>query len=75
MLLNSLILSKLTFLSNDFPINSEIQKQLETHIFKHLWHFSKKEPIPRVTLLLSKKQGGIGLLHPKMLKDENAQET
>ena len=55
-LLNSLILPKVTFLSNVFPINNEIQKQLE---------FTKKEPIARATLFLPKKQGGIGLIHWK----------
>lgn len=64
-LLNSLILPKVTFLSNVFPINNEIQKQLEKQIFEHLWQFTKKEPIARATLFLPKKQGGIGLIHWK----------
>ena len=40
MLLNTLILSKVAFLSNVFPITNQIQQQLQSHIFKHLWRFS-----------------------------------
>ena len=65
MLLNTLILFKVTFLSNVFPISKTIQEIIETHIFKHIWQFSNKEPIARKTLFLSKNQGGIGLIHTK----------
>ena len=64
-LLNSLILPKVTFLTNVFPINNEIQKQLEKQIFEHLWQFTKKEPIARATLFLPKTQGRVGLIHWK----------
>lgn len=40
MLLNTLILSKVAFLSNVFPITNQIQQQLQSYIFKHLWRFS-----------------------------------
>ena len=46
-LLNSLILSKVTFLSNIFPIPNTVQKQIETNIFRHTWQFSEREPIAR----------------------------
>ena len=36
MLLNLLIISKVTFLSNIFPIPNTLQTQIETNIFKHL---------------------------------------
>ena len=51
-LLNILILSKVTFLSNVLPIPNLVQQELETQIFKHIWQFSKKEPIARATLFL-----------------------
>ena len=35
-LLNTLILSKVTFLSNIFPIPTTIHQQVETNIFKHI---------------------------------------
>ena len=61
-LLNTMTLSKVTFLKNVFPIPKTIQQQLETHIFKHIWQFPQKEPIARSTLYLPKTQGGIGLI-------------
>ena len=44
-LLNSLILSKVTFLSNVFPIPTTLQQKIENAIFKHIWQFHKTEPI------------------------------
>ena len=58
-LLNSLILSKITFLSNVFPISTTLQQKIESIIFKHIWQFHKTEPIARKTLFLPKHQGGI----------------
>ena len=86
-LLNTLILSKVTFLSNIFPILNQALKQIETKIFKHTWQFTTKEPIARKTLFLPKTQGGIGLTEPKnhslamrikhflLLKEEHNQEN
>ena len=64
-LLNSLILSKVTFISNVFPVPTTLQQKIESIIFKHIWQFHKTEPIARKTLFLSKHQGGIGLIHPQ----------
>ena len=64
-LLNTFILSKVTFLSKIFVILTQIQKQIEANIFKHIWQFSKKEPIGIKALFLPKTQGGIGLIEPK----------
>ena len=61
-LFNSLILSKVTFLSNVFPIPATLQQKTE-NIFKHIWQFHKTEPIARKTLFPPKHQGGIGLIH------------
>ena len=63
-LLNSLILSKVTFLSNIFPISNTVQTQIETNIFKYIWQFSKSEPTARKTLYLPKEVGGTGLIQP-----------
>ena len=65
MLLNIIILSKATFLSNIFPIPTLVQQHLETYVFKHIWQFTKREPIARTTLFLPKNQGGISLIQPK----------
>ena len=64
-LLNTMILSKITFLSNIFPIPTHALTQIETKIFKNIWPFTTKEPIARKTLYLPKIQGGIGLLEPQ----------
>ena len=82
-----MILSKITFLSNIFPIPTHILTQIETIIFKNIWPFTTKEPIARKTLYLPKIQGGIGppepqkhslamrLKHFLLLKDEQNQES
>ena len=62
-LLNTMILSKVTFISRAFPISKIIQKTIKTYIFKHIWQFSNKGTIARTTLFLPKNQGGIGLIH------------
>ena len=64
-LLNFLILSKVTFLSNVFPIATTLQQKTENINFKQIYEFHKTEPIARKTLFLSKHQGGIGLIHPQ----------
>ena len=86
-LLNTLILSKVTFLSNIFTIPNQMLIQIETKIFKHIWQFTTKESIARKTLYLPKNQGGIGILEPQnhslamrlkhflLLKDERNQES
>ena len=62
-LLNSLILLKVTFLSNVFSIPTTLQQKIESIIFKHIWQFHKTESIARKSLLLPKHLGGIGLLY------------
>ena len=64
-LLNTLILSKVTFLSNLLSIPTLVQQQIETYVFKHIWQFSEREPLARTKLFLPKNQGGIGLIQPK----------
>ena len=46
-LLNSMIFSKITFLSIIFPIPTNILTQIESKIFKNIWPFTTKEPIAR----------------------------
>ena len=49
-LLNTLILSKVTFLSNIFPILNQALKQIETKIFKHLAIYYKRANSKKNTL-------------------------
>ena len=86
-LLNTVILSKATFLSNIFPIPDQVLKQIETKILKHILQFSKKEPRARKTIFLPKTQGGVGRIEPKnhraamrikhflIIKEEHNQEN
>ena len=86
-LVNSLILSKITFLTNVFPIPTTLQQKIENIIFKHIWQFHKTDPIARKTLFLPKHQRGIGLIqsqhhslaiwlkHFLKLKEQTNQET
>lgn len=60
-----MILSKVTFPSNVFPLPKIIQQNIEIQVFKHIWQFSNKESIATTTFFLPKNQQGIGLIHPK----------
>ena len=64
-LLNSLILSKVTCLSNVFPIPKTLQLKIEDIILKHKWQFHKTDPVARKSLFLPKYQGGIELIYPQ----------
>ena len=66
-LLNSLILSKVPFLSNVFPIPTKLQQKAESINLKQIWQFHKTEPIARKTLFLPKHQRGMGLIHPNII--------
>ena len=37
-LINTLILSKTSYLSNTFPLNAEITHKIQNNIFKYLWN-------------------------------------
>ena len=39
-LLNTLILSKVTFLSNIFAIPNQILKEIQANMFKHIWQYT-----------------------------------
>ena len=61
---NTLILSKTTFLSNIFPIDTKTTLSIQNKIFQYIWR-NKQEPIARKTIFLSKKLGGLNLLEPQ----------
>ena len=63
-ILNTMALSKIWFLSSVIHIPPWAIKTLESHIFKFLWDTSGPEPIKRTTLYLPISRGGLGLLHP-----------
>ena len=62
-IINTVLLSKLWFVANLFPIPRNIQKEIDTLIFDYMWKDYHAEPISRETLYLPKNQGGLGLLN------------
>ena len=64
-LLNSVTLSKIWYLSSIIQMPSWAFKAIEKIIFKFLWGDTGNEPIKRQTLYLPIHKGGLGLLHPK----------
>ena len=64
-IINTLILSKISFLSNVFPIDTKITQNIHKKIFKYIWNNKEQEPIARKTIFLNKKLGGINLLEPQ----------
>ena len=64
-LLNSVTLSKIWYLSSIIQMPNWAFKIIEKTIFKFLWGDTGNEPIKRQTLYLPIHKGGLGLLHPK----------
>ena len=60
-LINTLILTKTTFLSNIFPIPEKIIQKIHKIIFQYLWQNKTSEPIARKTLFLPRSKGGLNI--------------
>ena len=63
-IVNTLILSKTSFLSNIFPIDLQTTLSIEEQVFKYFWK-NKQEQIARKTIFLLKNLGGLNLLKPQ----------
>ena len=61
-LINTLILSKTSCLSNVNPMDAEIAHKIHNKIFKYLWNNKKTEPIARKTTHLKQKFGELNLI-------------
>ena len=61
---STLILSKTSFLSNIFPIDTKTALSIQNKIFQYIWR-NKQEPIARKTIFLSKRLGDLYLLEPQ----------
>ena len=61
---NTLILSKTSFSSNIFPIDTKTTQQIHKKIFQYIWK-NTQEPIARKTIFLNKKLGGLNLIEPQ----------
>ena len=64
-LINTLILSKTSFLSNVFPLEIEIAHKIHNKIFRYIWNNKTAEPIARKTIHLKQKIGGLNLIEPE----------
>ena len=59
-LLNTLILSKTTYLINIFPLDGITTSKIHKNKFQYIWNIQKLEPIARKTISLKKKTRGGG---------------
>lgn len=64
-ILNTLIFSKTTFLSNIFPIPQNTLAQLHKKIFQYILRNKMIEPIARKTLFLPQKRSGLNIKEPE----------
>ena len=64
LIMNTLILSKTSPLSNIFPIDTKTSLRIQQNIFQYIWN-NKQEPMARKTIFLNKKLGGLNLLEPQ----------
>ena len=51
-LINTLILSKTSYLSNVFPLDTDTVHKIQNKRFKYLWNNKTQEPIARKTIYL-----------------------
>ena len=64
-LLNSMALSRIWFLSTVIAMPTWALRSIESQLFKFLWDDKGVEPVPRNTLYRPLCEGGLGLLHPQ----------
>ena len=64
-LINTLILSKTSYISNVFPMNAEITNKIHNKVFTYLWKNKNTEPIARKAIHLKQKSGGLNLIEPE----------
>ena len=64
-LINTLILSKPSYLSNVFPMNTETAHKRNNKTFKYLWNNKATKPIARKTINLKQKLGELNLIEPE----------
>ena len=65
-IINTILLSKLWYVSSVFPIPKDLLSEMNKIIFKYLWNNKNPEPIARETHFLPKERGGLGILVPSI---------
>ena len=62
-IINTLIISKTSYLSNVFSTDTETNAKIHKKIFQYIWN-KKQEPTARKTTFLKKKLEGLHLIEP-----------
>ena len=62
--INTLILSKLWFMANIFPIPEDLILEINKFVFVYLWKGSVAQSIARETLFLPRDRGSLRILVP-----------
>ena len=62
-IINTLIISKTSYLSNVFPTDTETNAKIHKKIFQYIWN-KKQEPTARKATFLKKKLEGLHLIEP-----------
>ena len=62
-IINTLIISKTSYLSNVFPTDTETNAKIHKKVFQYIWN-KKQEPTARKTTFLKKKLEGLHLIEP-----------
>lgn len=58
-------MSKTSYLSNVFPLDTDTAHKIQNKRFKYLWNNKTQEPIARKTICLKRKGGGLNLIEPE----------
>ena len=65
-LLNTLTMSRVSYLSNVFQLNANTSIKIQKKKFKYLWHNRVSELIARKKIILRKNLGGLNLIEPEI---------
>ena len=65
-IINAVLLSKLWYVGNVFPVPKNLLTEINKIIFKFLWNNKNLEPVARETLFLPRERGGLGILLPSI---------
>ena len=65
-IINTILLSKLWYVGNVFPIPKDLLPEINKIIFQFLWNNKNPEPIARETLFLPRERRGLGILVPSI---------
>ena len=65
-IINTILLSKLWYIGNVFPIPKNLLTKINKIIFKFLWNNKNSEPVAQETLFLPRERGDLRILVPSI---------